>query len=102
MDNLTSGTPWPTCESTYAPSHRTRKIIVLPKISLQLHLPIFIFTILYYCSFEKMTSALYISEIVRLVILKCAEEKYLFDGETSEMLQRSLTFLPEFIYEIEG
>lgn len=49
-----------------------------------------------------MTSALYISEIVRLVILKCAEEKYLFDGETSEMLQRSLTFLPEFIYEIEG
>lgn len=49
-----------------------------------------------------MTSSLYISEIVRLVILKCAEEKYLFDGETSEMLQRSLTFLPEFIYEIEG
>lgn len=49
-----------------------------------------------------MTSALYISEIVRLVIIKCAQEKFLFEGEISELLQRSLTFLPEFIYEIEG
>lgn len=49
-----------------------------------------------------MISAMYISELVRLTILKCIELKYLFEGETSEMLHRERALLPEFIYEIEG
>ncbi|XKL68834.1 hypothetical protein PGB90_006603 [Kerria lacca] len=52
--------------------------------------------------FEKMASALYLGELVRLTVLKAAKLKLLFEGETSEMLHRPMSFLPEFIYEIEN
>lgn len=63
---------------------------------------IFVYKILFFIRFEKMTSSIYLSELVRLTIIKCAEMKLLFEGETSELLRRPNALISDFIYEIEG
>jgi len=53
--------------------------------------------------FEKMISGMYLGEIVRLVIMQCADARLLFDGQTvSDELQTPGRFYTKYISEIEG
>lgn len=52
-------------------------------------------------SFEKMISGLYLGEIVRLLLVKLAQEQLLFDGRLSEALLTPGSFQTRFISEIE-
>ncbi|XP_054902616.1 hexokinase-2-like [Poeciliopsis prolifica] len=52
-------------------------------------------------TFEKMISGMYLGEIVRLVLVKLAENKLLFKGKVSEALCTRDTFETKFISEIE-
>ncbi|KAI0211829.1 Hexokinase type 2 [Lamellibrachia satsuma] len=51
--------------------------------------------------FEKMISGMYMGELVRLVILKCAKEELLFKGVVSQDLQTQGRFYTKYISEIE-
>ncbi|XP_066572535.1 hexokinase-2 [Amia ocellicauda] len=51
--------------------------------------------------FEKMISGMYLGEVARLVLVKLAKEKLLFDGETSEALLSLGKFETRHISEIE-
>uniref|UniRef100_A0A3P8WZI3 Phosphotransferase n=1 Tax=Cynoglossus semilaevis TaxID=244447 RepID=A0A3P8WZI3_CYNSE len=51
--------------------------------------------------FEKMISGMYLGEIVRLLLLRLSEEKLLFKGQKSEVLQTPEIFQTKFISEIE-
>ncbi|XP_031163929.2 hexokinase-2-like [Sander lucioperca] len=51
--------------------------------------------------FEKMISGMYLGEIVRLLLVRLAENKLLFKGQTSEALRTPGTFETKFISEIE-
>ncbi|XP_039632726.1 hexokinase-2-like [Perca fluviatilis] len=51
--------------------------------------------------FEKMISGMYLGEIVRLLLVRLAEDKLLFKGRTSEALRTPFTFETKFISEIE-
>uniref|UniRef100_A0A3Q1CBV6 hexokinase n=1 Tax=Amphiprion ocellaris TaxID=80972 RepID=A0A3Q1CBV6_AMPOC len=52
-------------------------------------------------TFEKMISGMYLGEIVRLLLVKMAEDKLLFKGETSEALLTPGQFETKYISEIE-
>ncbi|KAJ8348435.1 hypothetical protein SKAU_G00270240 [Synaphobranchus kaupii] len=52
-------------------------------------------------AFEKMISGMYLGEVVRLVLIKLAQEKMLFGGETSEALLTPDKFETRYISEIE-
>ncbi|XP_030649136.1 hexokinase-2-like [Chanos chanos] len=52
-------------------------------------------------TFEKMISGMYLGEIVRLVLIKLAQDKLLFGGETSEALLTPESFETRYISEIE-
>ncbi|TDH05248.1 hypothetical protein EPR50_G00141590 [Perca flavescens] len=51
--------------------------------------------------FEKMISGMYLGEIVRLLLVRLAEDNLLFRGRTSEALRTPFTFETKFISEIE-
>lgn len=53
------------------------------------------------CSFEKMISGMYLGEIVRLLLVKLTEDKFLFSGQASETLLMPGSFETKFISEIE-
>lgn len=53
------------------------------------------------CSFEKMISGMYLGEIVRLLLVKLAEDRLLFQGGASEVLLTPGSFETKFISEIE-
>lgn len=55
----------------------------------------------FFCSFEKMISGMYLGEVVRLVLVKLTEEKLLFKGGASEALLTPGRFETKFISEIE-
>ncbi|KAJ8385409.1 hypothetical protein AAFF_G00189350 [Aldrovandia affinis] len=52
-------------------------------------------------TFEKMISGMYLGEIVRLILVKLAQEKMLFGGEVSEALLTPDKFETRYISEIE-
>ncbi|XP_061104626.1 hexokinase-2-like isoform X1 [Conger conger] len=52
-------------------------------------------------TFEKMISGMYLGEVVRLVLVKLAQEKMLFGGEVSEALLTPDTFKTKYISQIE-
>lgn len=51
--------------------------------------------------FEKMISGLYMGEIVRLILVKLASEKLLFQGLTTPALLKENSFKTQHIFEIE-
>ncbi|KAG7484729.1 hypothetical protein MATL_G00052910 [Megalops atlanticus] len=51
--------------------------------------------------FEKMISGMYLGEVVRLVLVKLAQEKLLFGGELSEDLLTQDKFKTKYISQIE-
>ncbi|XP_032367532.1 hexokinase-2, partial [Etheostoma spectabile] len=51
--------------------------------------------------FEKMISGMYLGEIVRLLLVRLAEDQLLFKGRTSETLRTPWKFETKFISEIE-
>ncbi|KAJ8266840.1 hypothetical protein GJAV_G00135280 [Gymnothorax javanicus] len=52
-------------------------------------------------TFEKMISGMYLGEVVRLVLVRLAQEKMLFGGEVSEALLTPDQFETRFVSEIE-
>jgi len=52
-------------------------------------------------SFEKMISAMYICELVRVSLIKCAEKHFLFQGEIPDKLKVRDVLKPTHIYTIE-
>ncbi|XP_028451889.1 hexokinase-2-like [Perca flavescens] len=51
--------------------------------------------------FEKMISGMYLGEIVRLLLVRLAEDNLLFRGRTWQALRTPFTFETKFISEIE-
>lgn len=52
--------------------------------------------------FEKMISGMYMGELVRLVVVRLAEEKLLFNGKVSEKLNTKYHFYTKYVSEIEA
>uniref|UniRef100_A0A665T300 Phosphotransferase n=1 Tax=Echeneis naucrates TaxID=173247 RepID=A0A665T300_ECHNA len=52
-------------------------------------------------TFEKMISGMYLGEIVRLLLVRMAEDKLLFGGQLSDALKTEGSFETKFISEIE-
>lgn len=52
-------------------------------------------------SFEKMVSSLYICELIRVSMIKCAEQNYLFHGEVPERIKTKGALTAESVYIIE-
>ncbi|KAK3096666.1 hypothetical protein FSP39_002233, partial [Pinctada imbricata] len=53
-------------------------------------------------SFEKLFSGLYLGELVRLVLLKLTKDGCLFDGQTTDNLQKPYFFTTDFVSDIES
>ncbi|XP_073997710.1 hexokinase A isoform X3 [Rhodnius prolixus] len=51
---------------------------------------------------EKMISGMYLGELVRLLVLKFAQDRLLFDGKTSELLKTRDNFRTEYVSNIES
>jgi hexokinase len=51
--------------------------------------------------FEKMISGMYMGEIVRLVLVKLAQDGHIFDGEVTEDLDTRERFYTKYVSEIE-
>lgn len=60
-----------------------------------------VFKLLYYFSYEKMISGMYMGEIVRLVIEKLRKARLLFGGKGSEELSERGRFYTKYVSEIE-
>ncbi|KAI1903570.1 hypothetical protein AGOR_G00028540 [Albula goreensis] len=52
-------------------------------------------------TFEKMISGMYLGEVVRLVLIKLAQQNMLFGGKVSEALEKPDAFETRYISEIE-
>ena len=60
-----------------------------------------IVTTAFCCSFEKMISGMYMGELVRLVMVKCARDGLLFNGEVSQDLEIQGRFYTKYVSEVE-
>lgn len=52
-------------------------------------------------SYEKLISGKYMGELVRLVLMKLANEELLFNGEASELLKTRGSFETRFVSQVE-
>ena len=48
-----------------------------------------------------MISGMYMGELVRLVLVKCARDELLFSGETSQDLETQGRFYTKYVSEVE-
>ena len=53
------------------------------------------------CRFEKMTSGMYLGEIVRQVLLDLTRRRLLFKGHVTETLKTPGIFKTEYVSKIE-
>ncbi|KAK2163269.1 hypothetical protein NP493_1471g00019 [Ridgeia piscesae] len=51
--------------------------------------------------FEKMISGMYMGELVRLVLVKCARDELLFSGETSQDLETQGRFYTKYVSKLK-
>lgn len=52
-------------------------------------------------SYEKLISGKYMGELVRLVLMKLANEELLLNGEASELLKTRGSFETRFVSQVE-
>lgn len=52
--------------------------------------------------FEKMISGLYMGEMVRLILVKMAQQRLLFQGKTTAQLLTTGSFKTSYIYTIDN
>lgn len=54
------------------------------------------------CSFEKMTSGMYMGELVRLILVRMTREQLLFQAKTTAELLTTGSFKTSYIYGIDN